>query len=182
MALNTSNPNNLWKYESHLGQNENLFNSLLPLIMWQQYLFCCWNFYSLKLRYKDIYPESKLFLTICFDVFGGIILWSMLPYRFNYAVEKCSKRVSIIWPSFTVKLITFWTKKKWSFKKCELLKEYISYEVFYDRKKKLWPSNTGYCLIQVTTYAGLAVITNYIRRVWTNELHLKNKEFRACNI
>ena len=32
-----------------------------------------------------------------------------------------------------------------------------SYEIFYDRTRKMWPFNTGDCLIEVTTWAGLTV-------------------------
>ena len=36
-------------------------------------------------------------------------------------------------------------------------KRFNSYEVFYDRTGKMWPLNTGDCLIEVTTCADLAV-------------------------
>ena len=32
-----------------------------------------------------------------------------------------------------------------------------SYEIFYHRTRKGWPFNTGDCLIEVTTWAGLTV-------------------------
>ena len=33
-----------------------------------------------------------------------------------------------------------------------------SYKMFYDRTRKGWPFNAGYCLIEVTTLAGLTVL------------------------
>jgi hypothetical protein len=33
-----------------------------------------------------------------------------------------------------------------------------SYELFYDRKRKGWPLNTGDCLIELTAWTGLTVI------------------------
>jgi hypothetical protein len=35
------------------------------------------------------------------------------------------------------------------------LKRFILYEIFYDETRKRWPFNTGDCLIEVTTKAGL---------------------------
>jgi hypothetical protein len=34
---------------------------------------------------------------------------------------------------------------------------YESYQIFYDMTRKRWPFNTGGCLIEVTTWAGLTV-------------------------
>ena len=37
------------------------------------------------------------------------------------------------------------------------LKRFNSYDIFYDRTRKKCPFNTGDCLIEVTTWAGLTV-------------------------
>jgi hypothetical protein len=33
-----------------------------------------------------------------------------------------------------------------------------SYEIYYDKTRKKWPLNTGDCLIEVTSWAGLIVL------------------------
>ena len=38
------------------------------------------------------------------------------------------------------------------------LKRFNSYEIFYDRTRKMGPFNTGDCLIEVTAWAGLTFI------------------------
>jgi len=38
-----------------------------------------------------------------------------------------------------------------------MLRELPCYKMFYDRKRKCCPFNTGDCLIEVTTWAGLTV-------------------------
>ena len=38
------------------------------------------------------------------------------------------------------------------------LKRLNSYEIYYDKTRKKWPLNTGDCLIQVTSWAGLIVL------------------------
>jgi len=40
----------------------------------------------------------------------------------------------------------------------DLLKEFNSYEMFYDMTRKRWPFNTGDYLIEVTALTGLPVI------------------------
>jgi hypothetical protein len=37
-------------------------------------------------------------------------------------------------------------------------KSFNSYEIFYDSTRKRWPFNTGDCLIEVPTWAGLTVV------------------------
>jgi hypothetical protein len=36
-------------------------------------------------------------------------------------------------------------------------KRFNSYEIFYEKTRKRWPFNTGDCLIEVTSWAGLTV-------------------------
>ena len=34
----------------------------------------------------------------------------------------------------------------------------VTYEIFHDKTRKRWPFNTGDCLIEVTSWAGLTVV------------------------
>ena len=40
-------------------------------------------------------------------------------------------------------------------------KGFKSYDIFYDSIRKRWPFNTGDCLIEVTAWAGLTVLSNF---------------------
>jgi hypothetical protein len=55
----------------------------------------------------------------------------------------------------------FQTKKKWSYKTVDLLKEVQSCEIFSERSWIRWPFNTGDYLIEVIVWAGLT--TNFER-------------------
>ena len=49
--------------------------------------------------------------------------------------------------------IAFGTKKKWSF----TTGDHLTYEIFYDRKRKRWPFNTRDCLIEMTASTNICV-------------------------
>ena len=73
-------------------------------------------------------------------------------------------KLNSLWPRFLGSVFicekqysqTFGTKKKWSYKTGDLLKE-----IFYDWTRKGWPFNTGDFLIEVTTWSGFAVCKCY---------------------
>ena len=44
------------------------------------------------------------------------------------------------------------------------------YEIFYDRTRKRLPLNTGYCLIEVTAWAGLTVFKTISSTVLISEV------------
>jgi len=50
-----------------------------------------------------------------------------------------------------------WDKEKVALKDRWPLRRFNSYEIFYVRTRKMWPFNTGDCLIEVTTWTGLSV-------------------------
>jgi hypothetical protein len=44
--------------------------------------------------------------------------------------------------------------KKWSFKTGDLLNDFNSYEIVYDRTREMLPFNAGDCLKEVTSWFG----------------------------
>ena len=62
-----------------------------------------------------------------------------------------------------------WEKKKGPYKTDTDDKRFTWYEMFYDRTRKRWNFNTGYCLIEVT---GCADLTVFVIKKWvTNRPH-----------
>ena len=51
-----------------------------------------------------------------------------------------------------------WDKKRWPYKTGDSYKRFNSYEIFSDQTRKMWPFNMGYCLIEVTSWAGLIIL------------------------
>jgi len=51
-----------------------------------------------------------------------------------------------------------WDKEKVIIQDRWPLKSGYSYEIFHDMTRKMWPFNTGDCLIEVTAWAGFTVL------------------------
>ena len=62
----------------------------------------------------------------------------------------------------------------WSYNTGDLLKKLISYEIFYDSSRQRRPFNTGDCLIEVTSWAGLDVYSLFKFLQVGNQIFNKN--------
>ena len=77
-------------------------------------------------------------------------------------------KTQLIWSSdiyiyiYTFKLV--FRSHPWDQEIVTSSKKINSYKIFYDRTRKRWPFNTGDCLIEVTSWAGLTCI-NFITDV-----------------
>jgi hypothetical protein len=91
-------------------------------------------------------------------------------HLFLYQILWCSNSIvghknSLIglYKTFIVKPVLrghLWTKKNGLLIQVTSQKRFNSYEFVYDRTRKGWPFNTGDCLIEVTTLAGVTVLWN----------------------
>jgi len=130
---------------------------LALLFTCSKYLSIIWlsNFYYYECTWWRLCQKPVLPTEIDIYVFTSLFLCI-----FFFTMSQCMyKRVNTKLSSKNVLEVqsNLWDKKKWPYKTDDSYKRFNSYEIFSDKTRKMWPFNTGYCLIEVTSWAGLTV-------------------------
>jgi hypothetical protein len=82
---------------------------------------------------------------------------------YDITILNCHKNRNTVIPLLRGHLL--WQRKSGLIKHVTSLKKFNWYEISYGRTRKMWPFNTGDCLIEVNAWAGLTVFIYRLRSI-----------------